>query len=580
MPDGFTRGTDPGPVMPSSAVGAAGLAQHLLAAGLVDEAGLMRARRTQDGTLERLNVVLTKLALVTERDMAAALAAVLGQQLLTEADYPAEPVTARPLGLRFLKEMRVLPIAQGPRGVTAAMADPFDTYALHALRLSLSCPTTGQVGVPADIDAAIDRLYAAGKSTVGQLVEDISEGDDGATEDVERLRDLAAEAPVIRLVNALIARAVEMRANDIHLEPRENALRVRYRIDGVLREVDGPPAKLRAAVLSRVKIMAKLNIAERRLPQDGRIRLTVRGKEIDLRVSTLPAMHGESVVIRILDRGRIALDLPTLGYESAAHDRLIGLLDRPNGILLVTGPVAHGKTTTLYAALKRLNTGERKIITVEDPIEYQLEGITQVQVKADIGLSFAHVLRAMLRQNPDILLIGEMRDRETAEIGMQASLTGQLVLSTLHTNSAAASVTRLVDMGVESYLLVATVNGIVGQRLVRRLCDGCAEWYVPAAETVRRLGLERVAAGAPMRLRRPVGCPACGGGGYHGRTTISEILVMSDDIRRLVLREVDTAAIARTAAAEGMTTLYLDGMRKALAGLVTPEEVLSVTRDA
>ena len=413
---------------------------------------------------------------------------------------------------------------------------------------------------------------------MGQLVEDVSSSDDGIEGDVERLRDLASEAPVIRLVNMVIARAVEMRANDIHFEPREGGLRIRYRIDGLLRDVEPPPASLRAAVLSRVKIMAKLNIAERRLPQDGRIRLTVRGKEIDLRVSTLPAMHGESVVVRILDRGRIALDLPTLGYEGAAHQRLVELLDRPNGIMLVTGPVAHGKTTTLYAALKRLNTGARKIITVEDPIEYQLEGITQVQVKADIGLTFAHVLRAMLRQNPDILLIGEMRDRETAEIGMQASLTGQLVLSTLHTNSAAASVTRLMDMGVESYLLVATVNGIVGQRLVRTLCT-CAESYTPLPEAVRRLGLERVAHDGPMRLRRPVGCPACGGTGYHGRTTISEILVMSDEIRRLAMRDMDTAAIARAAIAEGMTTMYLDGMAKALAGLVTPDEVLAVTRD-
>ncbi len=578
MPDGANH--------PGAGLRAAGpdlehaLVERLLAAGLLDEAGLLRARRLQEGSQERLNLVLTKLALVTERDMATALAAVLGERLLDEADYPVEPVTDRVLGVRFLKEMRVVPIAADEHGVALAMADPFDSYAIHAIRMRLRRPVAPRIGIPADIEAAIDRLYAAGKSAVGQLVEDISEGEDDATEDVARLRDLAAEAPVIRLVNALIARAVEMRANDIHLEPRESALRVRYRIDGVLRDVEGPPAKLRAAVLSRVKIMAKLNIAERRLPQDGRIRLTVRGKEIDLRVSTLPAMHGESVVIRILDRGRIALDLPTLGYDGAGHARLVDLLDRPNGIVLVTGPVAHGKTTTLYAALKRLNTGGRKIITVEDPIEYQLEGITQVQVKAEIGLTFAHVLRAMLRQNPDILLIGEMRDRETAEIGMQASLTGQLVLSTLHTNSAAASVTRLIDMGVEPYLLVATVNGIVGQRLLRLVCDACAEWYEPTPEAVRRLGLERVARGGPMRLRRPVGCPACGGTGYHGRTTISEILVISDDVRRLVLRDVDTAAIARTAIAEGMTTMYLDGMAKALAGLVTPDEVLSLTRDA
>lgn len=558
----------------------AALAHHLLQAGLLDQAGLIRAQRLQEGSNDRLNLVLTRLALVTERDMAGAIAAVLGERLLNEADYPSEPPIERPLGVRFLKEMRVVPIAEVDGCLVLAMADPLDTYASHAIRMRLGCEVIPRVGVPADIEAAIDRWYAAGKSAVGQLVEDISEGDDGATEDVERLRDLAAEAPVIRLVNALIARAVEMRANDIHLEPRENALRIRYRIDGVLREVEGPPAKLKAAVLSRVKIMAKLNIAERRLPQDGRIRLTVRGKEIDLRVSTLPALHGESVVIRILDRGRIALDLPTLGYEGAPQERLLELLGRPNGIVLVTGPVAHGKTTTLYAALKRLNTGERKIITVEDPIEYQLEGITQVQVKAEIGLTFAHVLRAMLRQNPDILLIGEMRDRETAEIGMQASLTGQLVLSTLHTNSAAASVTRLIDMGIEPYLLIATVNGIVGQRLVRRLCETCAESYVPAPEVVRRLGLERAAHGAPMLLRRPVGCPSCGGSGFHGRTTISEVLVMSDDIRRLVLRDVDTAAIGRAAVAEGMTTMYLDGMKKALAGEVTPDEVLAVTRDA
>lgn len=558
----------------------AALAHHLLQAGLLDQAGLIRAQRLQEGSNDRLNLVLTRLALVTERDMAGAIAAVLGERLLNEADYPSEPPIERPLGVRFLKEMRVVPIAEVDGCLVLAMADPLDTYASHAIRMRLGCEVIPRVGVPADIEAAIDRWYAAGKSAVGQLVEDISEGDDGATEDVERLRDLAAEAPVIRLVNALIARAVEMRANDIHLEPRENALRIRYRIDGVLREVEGPPAKLKAAVLSRVKIMAKLNIAERRLPQDGRIRLTVRGKEIDLRVSTLPALHGESVVIRILDRGRIALDLPTLGYEGAPQERLLELLGRPNGIVLVTGPVAHGKTTTLYAALKRLNTGERKIITVEDPIEYQLEGITQVQVKAEIGLTFAHVLRAMLRQNPDILLIGEMRDRETAEIGMQASLTGQLVLSTLHTNSAAASVTRLIDMGIEPYLLIATVNGIVGQRLVRRLCETYAESYVPAPEVVRRLGLERAAHGAPMLLRRPVGCPSCGGSGFHGRTTISEVLVMSDDIRRLVLRDVDTAAIGRAAVAEGMTTMYLDGMKKALAGEVTPDEVLAVTRDA
>lgn len=552
----------------------AGLAHALTAAGKLDPAGLERARRLQDGTGERLHKILTRLALVTERDMAAALAHQLGQTLLAPAGYPDAPVGEFGLSIRFLKEVHAVPVGDGPDGLVIAMADPFDDYTRQALELATGRKIAVRVGVPAEIEAAIDRLHGGAAAALGQVVEEVGESDDG-TEDESRLRDLATEAPVIKLVNAMIARAVEARASDIHVEPLESRMRVRFRIDGVMQEVEAPPPRLRAAVVSRIKILARLNIAERRLPQDGRIRLAVRGKEIDLRVSTVPGLHGESVVMRILDRGSVALDLPTLGFGGSTLDRLLEVVERPNGIVLVTGPTGSGKTTSLYAALKRLNTIDRKIHTVEDPIEYQLDGITQIQVKPQIGLTFASVLRSVLRQDPDVILIGEIRDLETAQIATQASLTGHLVLSTLHTNSAAASITRLLDMGVDDYLLTATINGICAQRLVRTLCPHCRQSYRPLPEMARRLGLDP----APERLYRPVGCPQCHGLGYLGRTTIAEILPITEPIRRLVLDRADVVEIQRVAQAEGMATMYEDGMAKVAAGLTTPEEVLRVTRD-
>jgi general secretion pathway protein E len=557
----------------------AALADRLVAANLIDRAGVERARRLQENSGDGLHLILTKLALVSERDMADALASELGQKLVPESEFPAEPVGDGAITPRFLKDHRVVPIAEENGTILLAMADPLDEFTRKALSLRLGRPVSARVAVPADIDAAIDRLYASGKSAVGQILEEITESGGDAAEDIARLKDLASEAPVIRLVNTMISRAVEMRASDIHLEPFEVRLRVRYRVDGRLHEVESPPNALRAAVISRVKIMAKLNIAERRLPQDGRIRIAVRGKEIDLRVSTLPGMHGESVVLRILDRGTVELDLATLGYEGAQLDRYLGILDRPNGILLVTGPTGHGKTTTLYASLRRLNTIDRKIHTVEDPIEYQLAGVTQIQVKPQIGLTFASILRSILRQNPDIVLVGEIRDLETAQISIQAALTGHLVLSTLHTNGAAASITRLLDMGVENYLLTATINGICAQRLVRKLCTHCREPYAPAEELARQMALDRIVGHSNVQLYRAVGCPQCHGTGYHGRTTISEVLAMSEEVRRLVLRRAEVADIARAAIAGGMDTMFVDGMRKAVAGITTPEEVLRVTRD-
>ncbi|HYZ34421.1 MAG TPA: GspE/PulE family protein, partial [Crenalkalicoccus sp.] len=380
--------------------------------------------------------------------------------------------------------------------------------------------------------------------------------------------------------NALIARAVEARASDIHLEPTEDRLRIRLRVDGVLEEVEGPPPALRHAVVSRIKIMAKLNIAERRLAQDGRLRFAVRGKEVDFRVSTTPVIHGESVVLRILDRGSLVLEFEALGFSPDILPRYREILERPHGILLVTGPTGSGKTTTLYTSLMALNTPERKILTIEDPIEYQLQGVNQTQVKPQIGLSFGAALRSFLRQDPDIMMVGEIRDLETAQIAVQAALTGHMILSTLHTNDAASAVTRLLDMGVEPFLLTSTLNAVVGQRLVRRLCPHCRRAVTPSAEAVAALGLaELVPAGAPLRLYEPVGCEHCNGG-YRGRAAILELLPMSEPIARLVLARAEARAIGEAAAAEGMRTMFADGMLKALAGLTTADEVLRVTRDA
>jgi len=552
----------------------------LIERGKLNAADLDRARRVQEETPEQINVILTQLGLVSERDMAEALALYLDLPLVTAADYPTQVILEDQISTKFLKEYRIIPLADTAEGVVLAIADPLDAYAVNAMRLLTGKPVLPRVGVPAEIEAAFERLYGSSKASIENIFEEVtSEDDEGTNEDIERLKDLASEAPVIRMVNLLISRAVEMRASDIHIEPFERKLKVRYRIDGVLREVDAPPSRLRAAVISRVKLMAKLNIAETRLPQDGRIRLVIRGKEIDLRVSTVPSMHGESLVLRVLDKGSVALDFPTLGFEKQVLKSYLDLLDRPHGILLVTGPTGSGKTTTLYTSLLRLNTGERKILTVEDPIEYQLEGINQVQVKPQIGLGFANVLRSFLRQDPDVIMIGEIRDLETAEIAVQAALTGHKVLSTLHANDATTTITRLLDMGVEDYLLTSTVNGVVAQRLVRTLCGDCREPRPVLPEMVEQLQLGRVTGSDPITLYQATGCEHCNGSGYLGRTGLLELLVLSDPIRRLILRRAEAQEIKRAAVEAGMRTMYQDGVYKILAGTTTLEEVLRVTRD-
>ncbi|MFH1495981.1 MAG: type II secretion system ATPase GspE, partial [Pseudomonadota bacterium] len=403
--------------------------------------------------------------------------------------------------------------------------------------------------------------------------------EEGGNEDLQQLKDLASEAPIIRLVSLIISHALEARASDIHIEPFENRFIVRYRVDGVMHEVESPPRRFSAAVISRIKIMASLDIAERRLPQDGRIKLRIQGKEIDLRVSTVPTMHGESVVMRILDKSGTTLDFTALGFDPDVLQRFMDVLMQPHGILLVTGPTGSGKTTTLYTALDKLNNPDLKILTVEDPVEYQMEGINQIQVKPQIGLTFANALRSIVRQDPDVIMIGEIRDLETAQIAVQSALTGHMVLSTLHTNDAASTVNRLLDMGMDDYLLTSTVNGILAQRLVRTLCSHCRETYPALPEVVRDMQLKRYTSADPVMLCRSVGCEQCGGTGYKGRLSIVELLVMSDAIRSLVMRHVTAGEIRQQAIAEGMQTMYENGLRKAVEGTTTIEEVLRVTRE-
>jgi general secretion pathway protein E len=554
------------------------LGEALIAAGKLDRSGLERAVRLAGGRDERLAAVLAKLGLVNERDLAAALAAQLNAPLVEPVHLPDVPLEIEQLSPKFLKQRRILPLAETEDGVVLAMADPLDQYAIEAFRLATRQTPIVCVAEPGLIEGAIDRLYG---ERIGEVADASAalQAEQAEDVDVERLKDMASEAPVIQLVNSLIAQAVEARASDVHIEPFENEFRVRYRIDGVLQDSAPLPDQLRAAVISRVKIMARLDIAERRLPQDGRVKMIVRGKTIDLRISTLPIMHGESVVMRVLDRDSVELDLEVLGVRDPSRTRLDEILAEPNGIFMVTGPTGSGKTTTLYAALCAINGPEKKVLTVEDPIEYQLDGVNQVQVKPGIGLSFASVLRSMLRQDPDVIMVGEIRDGETARIAAQAALTGHLVLSTLHTNDAASAMTRLIDMGVDDYLLTSTLAGIAAQRLVRRLCPHCREPYTALPEIVEQFGLHEHRPGAEITLFHARGCDACGGRGYLGRTVVMEVLKMTDRLRTLVLRQAEASELQRAAAEEGMRTMFEDGVVKALDGITTLEEVMRTTRD-
>jgi len=556
------------------------IGEILIERGKLDAAGLERALRLQQESGEKLGALLVSLGVVAQRDVAEALAAQLGLPLIEASGYPEMPILEERVSARFLRESRALPLAEDEEELALAMADPTDLYTMNAFEMVTGRKVKPQVAIPTELEAALERLYGAGKSALGQIVGDVEQRDDiGFDADIQQLKDLASEAPVIRLVSLVITNALEMRASDIHFEPFENRLIVRYRIDGVLHEIESPPRRLSAAVISRIKIMANLDIAERRLPQDGRIRLRIHGKEIDLRVSTVPTMHGESVVMRILDKGGVALDFRRLGFEDDTLKGFLDVLMEPHGILLVTGPTGSGKTTTLYTALDRLNKPDVKILTVEDPVEYQMPGINQIQVKPQIDLTFANALRSIVRQDPDVIMIGEIRDLETAQIAVQSALTGHLVLSTVHTNDAASTVNRLLDMGVEDYLLTSTVIGILAQRLVRTLCPSCKESYTALPEVVNELGLRKFTQDGSVTLYHAKGCKECAKTGFLGRVSIMEMLPMSDPLRTHVMRHATSAELRQEAIREGMVTMYEDGMRKALNGVTTFEEVLRVTRE-
>lgn len=551
--------------------------------GLIDALSAKRAQKAQSQSGERLDLVLMRLGLVDEVAIAEALSALLGLPLARAVDIPTQRPVAADLPVDFLRSTWIVPISSTEGRITVAAADPFNADAINSLSFLLDRAIDVHLATRSDVERAIERLY--GGSRAGPISELANESgaDQTSDADVRRLEDLASDAPIIKLVNELIARAVETQASDIHIEPCEDCLRIRLRIDGVLQTFDQIPSSTHAAIASRIKILAQLDIAERRLPQDGRIKATVAGRSIDLRVATIPTIWGENVVLRILNRSSVALDFSALGFSEPDIKTLTRMLTEPNGMLLVTGPTGSGKTTTLYTALDLLNDHERKLFSVEDPVEYQLAGVNQIQINTRVGLTFAKALRSILRQDPDIIMVGEIRDLETAEIAVRASLTGHLVLSTLHTNSAAASITRLLDMGVEDYLLGSTLVGVLAQRLVRRLCTVCrSEASVPDAYLTR---LRRIAEpalslrGSPDPcLMKPVGCPKCGGTGYSGRTTVYELFPVTERLREGIMSRKSERELEAAAVSAGAVPMLANGLAKALAGETTVEEILRVTK--
>ncbi len=535
---------------------------------LLSREALARAQSVQQESGERIESVVTRLGLMSEQALCEHLSLASGMPQ-ARAEMLREPMPlARPVAAEFLRDIRAAPIAMDDQRICVAVVDPFDSFIEPAFRFAFDRRVDRVIARASDIEAAIERLCHDGADPV--VLDDTVE-----TGDIDRMRDLTSDAPAIRAVNRLIAEAVDEHASDIHLEPSDDSLIVRFRIDGMLRPVTRLPQAMRSSVVARIKVMAGLDIAERRIPQDGRLRLAVRGHEIDLRVATAPSIHGESVVLRILDRSNLALEFSALGLDDRLVKQFREAIRRPYGIVLVTGPTGSGKTTTLYAALAELNQVERKLLTVEDPIEYRLPGVVQTQVQPGIGFTFATALRSFLRQDPDAIMVGEIRDVETAQIAVQAALTGHMILSTLHTNTAAGAITRLIDMEVEPFLLSSVLAGVLAQRLVRRLCLHCREPFVPDDALLASLGIA-AAPTAKSHFHRATGCVACHGTGYSGRIALFDFLPVDDAIARLILKRADARQIEECASAAGQRTLLQEGYAKAAQGLTTIEEVLRV----
>jgi len=542
------------------------LGEILIERKLITQEDLDRALELQKERGDKLGKTLVDMGFIAMRDVLAALSEQLDVPLVTIEGPPAVSTETEALSPRFLRQFRCMPVSRDDHTVTLAMADPLDVETIAAVRNCTGLKVTKVLAAEQEILDAIDRYYGESAKGEAEFDPDSVEG----SEDLEHLRDMASEAPVIRLVNAVIALAVEKRASDIHLEPFEKEFRIRYRIDGVLYAQEQPPREMKAAMISRVKLMAKLNIAERRLPQDGRIKIKTLGREVDLRVSTLPTLYGESVVMRLLDRSAGDFyDLGRLGFDAHMFRRMEYYTSLPHGIFLVTGPTGSGKSTTLYSALKRINQADKKIITIEDPVEYQMDGINQLHVNPQIGLTFASGIRHIVRQDPDVIMIGEIRDRETADIAIRSSLTGHFVYSTLHTNDAPSAITRLTDMGVENYLITSSLVAVLAQRLVRVICEHCK-----TAD-----GTRIAPDGESVKCYRGRGCEHCFGSGYTRRVGIFEMMELNDEIRKLIMHNEDAATITNVARRNGMRNLREDGWLKVSQGVTTADEVMRVTQE-
>jgi len=555
-----------------------GFAQLLIEEGLCTKTQIKEAMRVQKEKGGKLGEVLVQLGFLSEADKTSVLGKQFGIEVIDLDTYPIDPMVVDLLPRSVARKHQVLPLGREDSIIKVAITDPMDFEALDNLRFILNSEITPLLASTEAVRRAIDRFYEATVETVDNLLTEFTDEEEEGTGDSSRTFDLTPgeddDAPVIRLVRLIISEAVKSRASDIHIEPLENRLRIRYRVDGDCIEVDSPPKRLQNSIISRVKIMSGMQIEEKRLPQDGRIRIRVRGKEIDIRVSTLPASHGESVVLRLLDKENVLVGIEKLGFHETDRLRFEKIIKRPNGIFLVTGPTGSGKTTTLYSALNELNRPDRKIITAEDPVEYNISGINQCEVKERIEMTFTRILRSMLRQAPNIILVGEIRDKETAEIAIQAALTGHLVFSTLHTNDAPSAITRLVDMGMAPFLVASSVQAIMAQRLVRVICTECREPYQPDMKLVMAAGL-----GTQQLEGRTVyhgrGCRTCNNTGYYGRIGIFELMEMTRQLREMAFRVEPTNVIRDQARRSGMVTLQEDGVRKVLAGITTVEEVMA-----
>src|SRR5271165_5356737 len=542
------------------------LGEILIERKLITAEDLERALELQKERGVKIGKTLVDMGFVAMRDVLSALAEQLDIPLVTIDGPPVVSPETETLSPRFLRQFRCMPVGREDHTITLAMADPMDVETIATVRNCTGLKVNSALAAEQEILDAIDRYYGESARAEQDLEGDAAE----VSEDLEHLRDMASEAPVIRLVNALIAQAVEKRASDIHLEPFEKEFRVRYRIDGVLYNQESPPRELKAAVISRVKLMAKLNIAERRLPQDGRIKIKTLGREVDLRVSTLPTLYGESVVMRLLDRSAGDFyDLGRLGFDDYMLARMQHFTQLPHGIFLVTGPTGSGKSTTLYSALKRINQADKKIITIEDPVEYQMDGINQIHVNTQIGLTFASGLRHIVRQDPDVIMVGEIRDRETADVAIRAALTGHFVFSSLHTNDAPSAITRLTDMGIENYLITSSVVAVLAQRLVRLICKHCKV----------SSGTRIAPNGEIIETFKGAGCEACNQTGYSSRLGIFELMEMDEELRKLVMANADATVLTQAARRNGMRNLREDGWQKVAAGQTTAEEVMRVTQE-